>query len=228
MRIYSFVVVAVSLISLVFISSVSAQQITYYPAERVEARVEQRNGGYAMNLANEKQERKEKLQDLKDQMQSLRKERQASASAARAEFREKLAALKDQKKARRVESIDQRINAMNATHAAHLAEVLDKLDNALIRIDSQASKAGAIAKPEYIEARASAEASIQKARDLVASQGAKIYTFPIASDSAVRATVGQTIREFRSDLNIVRGAVREARQAVQNVIRVLASLRGTR
>ena len=62
-----------------------------------------------------------------------------------------------------------------------------------------------------------AQTKIDLASEAVASQGAKVYTIDITTETNLRTNVGTTISQFRNDLTQTYKLVIDAKQAVQNL-----------
>lgn len=162
------------------------------------------------------QERQETRQQTKESMQQ-----------ARAQFKTQLAQIKDQRKQQLTQQIDERIQTVNQLRTAQMSKALSKLSTIL---DSVASKEASIQQQGVDTASVSAlitaaRSAIAASQQAVASQAANDYVIQIASESALKANVGTTVRSFTSDMRETFTTVKAARKAVVEAARALARMR---
>lgn len=167
------------------------------------------------------------LRNILDATREKRSESREMMKAKRGEFRERLQTIRDEKKKLIVERVDAKMESANQRTTTRFSAVLDKLQSVLNRLIGKAGDA----KTKGIDTAAldlaieSAQASIGNAKTAVASQAAKLYTIEIASESALRNSVGSVVNQLRQDLRDVHTAIVDAKQAVQKVAVEYARLR---
>lgn len=148
----------------------------------------------------------------------------------RFERREKLNAIRDERKKAMVERVDEKISAMNQTHTARFSTVLEKLMMILNKISDRAQNVkkipAGISTSAVDSAIADAKTAIDAAKAAVATQAAKSYIIEVASEAALRTTVGSVVSMFRKDIRDVHKNVVDAKQAVQRAEKELVKVRG--
>lgn len=155
-------------------------------------------------------------------------EEKEAMTMKRKEFKERLQTIRDETKRMQVERIDTKISSANQTATNRFSAVLDKLQSILDKLIGKAQdvKAKGIGTTALDSAIGSAQASIDDAKAAVTSQMARLYVIQIASESALKSSVGSTVSELRTDLRDVHKAVVDAKQAVQKAVIERAKLRG--
>jgi hypothetical protein len=143
-------------------------------------------------------------------------------------FLEKVALIKDAKKKATVERIDTMIMDVNKKRTSQMSEALLRMNKVLTELTSKS----ALAKEQGQDtaklntAIAAAQAAIKTAETAVTTQAAKEYTPTITTESALRTTVGATVRVLQTDLRNTHAAVSNAKQKVILAVKELASLNG--
>ncbi|MEK7517032.1 MAG: hypothetical protein AAB583_00645 [Patescibacteria group bacterium] len=157
---------------------------------------------------------------LKEQMTDLKKERKNAISQIkdrakeqiqeeRDRFKERLQIIKDVRKKSLTQKLDIDIVAANAKHTKRFNEVLTKLQKMLDKVSPDAKD------PKTLSDIKAAQAKIDLATAIVASQASKVYTIEITTETNLRKNVGTVISQFRKDLMQVHKAVVDAKKTVQ-------------
>lgn len=144
-------------------------------------------------------------------------------------FKERLQTISDEAKRLLTERIDTKMAVVNQKTTTRFSTVLEKLESILNRIiaTGQDLKVKGIDTAALDSATLSAQKAIDNAKSTVASQTAMIYIIQIASESALKSSVGSTVSQLRQDLKDVHKAVVDAKQAVQKAIMERAKLRSS-
>jgi len=158
---------------------------------------------------------------LREQIINIRQQ----AKEERQKFREKLEEIKNERKKATVERIDERVSTMNKNYVLRMSKALDKLDMVLKKISEKTTllknKGREVGSLE--SAIASAKDAIDSARIAVDEQAQKSYVIEITKEAFLRANVGKTVSEFRTDLRDVHKLVVDAKQEVYNAERELVT-----
>jgi hypothetical protein len=168
----------------------------------------------------------DRVQAIKDRKQEIQEER----AARKAEFSVRLQSIKDEVKRKIVERVDGRMESINLAVTNRFSNILVKLQGILDNLIGKAEEAKLQGKDtaDLDKSISAAQAAIDNAEITIAGQAINIYTIEIASESALKANVGEIVSQFRSDLKEVHGLVVDAKQGVQNVVMELARLRGVK
>lgn len=163
--------------------------------------------------------------------QAIMEDKMASKAARmskREEFKTKLQEITDSRKQAIVEKIDTRLTTMNTTQTSKWMEALTKMESIVTRISSQGSnlKAQGEDTTALEAAIASAQTAITAAKTAVNTQASKEYVITINSESTLRANVGSTVSQFRTDSRTTRQTVIAARAAVVKAFVELTKLAG--
>jgi hypothetical protein len=164
---------------------------------------------------------------MRDAAKEKRTEFIEMMKAKREEFNKRLQTIGDEGKRMLVERIDTKMGRVNQSVTNRFSIVLDKLQSILNRFigKAQDAKAKGIDTSAVDSAIESAQIALGNAKTLAASQAANLYVVDIASQSALRVSVGSVVSQLRSDLRDVHKAMVDAKQAVQKVVMEFAKLR---
>ena len=149
-----------------------------------------------------KKERKNAISQIKDRAKEQIQEE-------RDRFKERLQIIKDVRKKSLTQKLDIDIVAANAKHTKRFNEVLTKLQKMLDKVSPDAKD------PKTLSDIKAAQAKIDLATAIVASQASKVYTIEITTETNLRKNVGTVISQFRKDLMQVHKAVVDAKKTVQ-------------
>lgn len=176
----------------------------------------------ASSAGNPKYMLQQRIDNIKNNAENRIETIKDKVASREAILKAKLQKFKDQRKASLAEKINTSLNRVNQNqttqmqkHLATMNTILGKLEN---RINAQTSdiKDPAAAKT----AIASARSAIASASALVTAQSQKDYTILITSESKVKADAKLQRDKLHTDLQTLRKAVMDAKQAVANAIRV--------
>ena len=146
----------------------------------------------------------------------------------REEFKVNLQTIRDVAKRSLVVRIDSRIGSVNQRVTNRFSTILNKLQSILNKFIERMQDASLAGKDttDLDAAIGIAQVAVENAKTAVSTQSANMYTIEIASESALRSDVGETISQFRADLTAVHKMIVDAKQAVQKVVMEYAKLRG--
>ncbi len=154
---------------------------------------------------------KKQISDLKQERQNIVSQTKEQIQAARDQFKERLQTIKDAGKRNLTARLDSNIALVNKKHTDRFSGILTKLQTFLNKISSEVTDAKTLLLAK------DAQTKIDLASEAVASQGAKVYTIDITTETNLRTNVGTTISQFRNDLTQTYKLVIDAKQAVQNL-----------
>ncbi len=145
----------------------------------------------------------------------------------RERFQLQLANFPNSKKRETVRKIDSRIEAMNQDYTAKFAVALDKLQIILDQLKQKTEqlRQEGLAVATVETAINQAQTAIKNAREAVLTQTEKQYIIQLpAQETGLKNAVGATVSQFRQDLQTVRKAMVEAKQAVMQVVNEFAKI----
>ncbi len=161
-------------------------------------------------------------------MSAARMQMKESMQARKAAFQEKLKTIKDAKKQSLLERIVNKITTFNTTQTTRMTSNLEKLTSLITSFEEKVVKAKAAGQDTTSAEAAisSAKTALASAKTAVAAQLIKDYTITINTENTLRNDVGAVMSQFRSDMQTTHKAVVDAKQAVMQVAKEMAKLRG--
>ena len=169
-----------------------------------------------------------KREEAKERLETVRKEAQEKAKTAREEFKTKIKQVRDEKKRLTAERLEEQLNRLNKRWTDHFTNVLNHLENVLAKIEIRIQKAQANGH-DVAAVKAAVEkarVAVKTARDVVVVQAAKVYTVKFESEDKLRTAFRAVKEQLHKDLTALRdGAIKTARQAVQNVVQELRKIK---
>lgn len=167
-----------------------------------------------------------KKEDFIATIQQKRDEASAAAQERRDQFKQELSQIRDARKEELVSSISAKITSTNTTDTTKFADALDRLQTILDTISSKSAsvKATGVDTSTVDSAVTSAQAAIDSAKAAVSAQAAKTYVLSIPDSTTLKASIGPTVSEFRTDLSTTFKAVIDAKQAVMKAAMELAKV----
>ena len=148
--------------------------------------------------------------------------------AKRYELKERLITIKDERKRQVVEKIDKALDALNERMMDHFDNVLDRLDKILIKIRERADRAEESGYDVSTVGSAieTARQAIADARAAIEVQVGKTHTIPVTAEESLRTNVGKARQALHEELSLVFKKIKLAKEAVHDVAKALADLRG--
>ncbi len=211
-------VIVFSLLLLIFVSKVNAQNTTTGSAKTVTTTNTQTATDAASKLKQQMQLIKDQKQtavslkqQIKERIQTKKEEIKEIVATKREEFKAKIQTIKDQKKKALVERIDTKLGNVNTKHTDRYAQALSDLQTFLDRITQSTTGTNALTNT------ATAQAAIDSAKLAVENQAVETYTITISTETALRSDVGTIISQLRQDLTTVHKLVVDAKQAIQKL-----------
>lgn len=195
-----FLLGTIAFLTLVFVSSINAQTATprvIRADDEVETTTE----------STESEAARERLQGTEDE----REER-------RLEFQTKLEEMKDVRKKAMIERVDEKINNFNERHSTKLQTALGRMQSVL---DGIATKAATLNDSQLDTAIETAQASIDAAEELVTTQLETEYFIDLENETQVRTAAQAAFTQFRTDLQELHTAVKDAYADVVQAARLL-------
>lgn len=209
--------------ALLVVITLSLLVVTAYPVFAQDA---------ASPAATRKQLLKEKLETRKDNLEAKKesvanrievlKNQQASKAAA---LKLKLQAFKNQEKATAAARISENLNKVNQNQTSQMQKMLALMSTLLEKLENRVNQGTSDIK-DPVSARvaiASAKEIIATASAAVTAQAQKDYTITVSSESRVKTDAKLQRDKLHTDLQAVRKAVIDAKQAVTNAIRIAKS-----
>lgn len=148
----------------------------------------------------------------------------ASRAAA---LREKLQTFRDKLKAQIVQKVSDTLNRINKKQTEQMQKHLDKMSSMVTRLEKRVNEATGSSNTASASAAVSnAKSAIASASTAVAVQMANDYTINISTESAARVESKQARDRLHNDLRSVRRLVIDAKKAVSNAIRIIATSLG--
>lgn len=171
--------------------------------------------------------RKEAFEVRKDELASKAALMRESYKVRREAFKENLKELKDEKKQVIVERIDKKIDELNQKHTARLAKALERMSDILGRLEDKVASASSEGKSTASASAAvtAAQTAITAAQSAVSDQSAKDYTPTITDETTLGQVLSKVFSTFSSDMKVVHGLVKDAKDAVKKVATEVRSLK---
>lgn len=169
---------------------------------------------------------REKVEEKRLMAQERIEAKRDEIASKAAALRERLQTFKDKLKATVVQRVSDTLNRINKKQTEQMQKHLDKMSSMVTRLENRVNEATSSNTASASAALNNAKATISSASAAVAAQMAKDYTITISTESAARADSKQARDRLHSDLRSVRGLVIDAKQAVANAIRVIATSLG--
>ena len=176
-------------------------------------------------------------------IEELRTKAQENIKEKREAVKVKMRQIKDTTKQNATDRILNQMEKLNQVWASHFTNVLDRLEAVLEKIKSRKDKALANGKDVslVIEAITKAEASIDAARVALEIQAQKTYVVDpgtISQETTTQEGQNNLISDFRTQFKALRellfadlkslrdGAMKDARDSVKDVIKILSEIPG--
>lgn len=172
---------------------------------------------------------KDKREAAKKRIEAIREEAKKAAEKRHAELKDRINKLRDEKKKQIATRLDEQMNHLNAVWTDHFNNTLDRLSEILSKVELRADKAGANGKDVSAARTAiqNAKTAIETARNAVEAQAKKTYTATFSSEKELGAAFKAVKEQLKKDLFGLRdGAMKSAREAVQNALRSLKGVSG--
>lgn len=159
---------------------------------------------------------------------TIREQMKQKQEEVKTMYKEKIAQIKDQRKQAIITSLDQKIQTINTNQTQKMNSVLERLAtySGVIVQKAATAKAAGQNTGAVDTAVSTAQTAIAAAKEAVAAQSAKRYTITVESEATLRQTAGQTVSQFRADMQATHKLVVNAKQAVMKAAMELAKLRG--
>lgn len=151
--------------------------------------------------------------------------RNKKVAAREAVLKAKLLRFKDQKKAGLVERVNTNLAKVNQNRTDNMASNLEQMSKILTRLGNRITEAsqGGQNTTQAKQALDIALASVQRAKETVATQSAKDYVLNVTGESKAKEAAQKSREQLHIDLKLSHDLVVEARKAVANAIKVTAS-----
>ena len=163
----------------------------------------------------------------KNRLEVAREEVKKTVEARQTELKDKISKLRDKKKRQIVTRLDEQMARLNIQWTDHFSNVLNRLLEILGKIELRTTKAETSGKDVTAVKTAiqNAKAAIETARTAVETQAKKTYIATFSSETGLGAAFKVVREQLRKDLFGLRdGAMKSAREAVQNSLQALKSL----
>ena len=163
----------------------------------------------------------------KNRLEVAREEVKKTVEARQTELKDKISKLRDKKKRQIVTRLDEQMARLNIQWTNHFSNVLNRLLEILGKIELRTTKAETSGKDVTAVKTAiqNAKAAIETARTAVETQAKKTYIAIFSSETGLGAAFKAVREQLRKDLFGLRdGAMKSAREAVQNSLQALKSL----
>jgi len=163
----------------------------------------------------------------KNRLEVAREEVKKTVEARQTELKDKISKLRDKKKRQIVTRLDEQMARLNIQWTNHFSNVLNRLLEILGKIELRTTKAETSGKDVTAVKTAiqNAKAAIETARTAVETQAKKTYIATFSSETGLGAAFKVVREQLRKDLFGLRdGAMKSARQAVQNALQALKSV----
>ena len=163
----------------------------------------------------------------KNRLEVAREEVKKTVEARQTELKDKISKLRDKKKRQIVTRLDEQMARLNIQWTNHFSNVLNRLLEILGKIELRTTKAETSGKDVTAVKTAiqNAKAAIETARTAVETQAKKTYIATFSSETGLGAAFKVVREQLRKDLFGLRdGAMKSAREAVQNSLQALKSL----
>jgi len=163
----------------------------------------------------------------KKRIEAAREEAKKAVEARRTELKDKISKLRDEKKKQIATRLDEQMARLNVQWTDHFSNVLNRLSEILGKIELRATKAETSGKDVTAVKAAiqNAKAAIETARTSVETQAKKTYVATFSSETGLGAAFKAVRDQLHKDLFGLRdGAMKSAREAVQNSLQALKSL----
>ncbi|MEK9158257.1 MAG: hypothetical protein AAB638_03720 [Patescibacteria group bacterium] len=178
------------------------------------------------NLKTAREEFQEKKKEFEGDVKEKRKEVETRMKAQKAELTTKLRAVKDERKREIVQKLYTDLDALNKRILEHYTQALDKLEGVLVRIEERADKSApqvgdtSLVQQDIVSARE----AIAKARAAIVTQSGTTYAISVTTEAELKNAVSRAREALRTDLGIVKIAVKTAGEAVRKASVDLAQL----
>lgn len=177
-------------------------------------------------IKTKREEVKQTFEERKEELKKIREEAKENFAIKREEFKNQLQEIKDSKKKAIVERVDNKITTLNQKHTDRFNTLLEKLNSILDRISSKADEL----KGKGVDI-SSVDVTVQIAKDAIGvaqreitEQAGKDYIIEIDSESSLGNVVSSAFKEFREDMETLRGSIKVARDAVHEAAKTLKDL----
>jgi len=163
----------------------------------------------------------------KNRLEVAREEVKKTVEARQTELKDKISKLRDEKKRQIATRLDEQMARLNIQWTDHFSNVLNRLLEILGKIELRTTKAETSGKDVTAVKTAiqNAKAAIETARTAVETQAKKTYIATFSSETGLGAAFKVVREQLRKDLFGLRdGAMKSARQAVQNALQALKSV----
>ncbi len=161
----------------------------------------------------------------REEIQKKRMESLNAAETKRNEFKQQLAGIRDNQKTATVQRLDTRFVSINNLITDRWVTALETMSGMVDRASSEAAglEESGVNTNLLDAAVTRAQTAITTAQTSVTTQAGKVYVINITTEAGLRANVGATVSQFRTDIRNTHSSVVAAKQAVMQVVRALAT-----
>lgn len=153
-------------------------------------------------------------------------ENSSESGKKKEEFRKKLSELKDEAKKEKLSNLDENLGKVNTNTVNRWNKLLERLTAILEKIktrtDEESTKG--VDVTSILAAISNAETKIADAKKAVNDQSDNVYTITIGSESNLGQSVKSAISGLKTDLKSTEIAVKDAKNAVVAVLKLLKTL----
>jgi DNA repair exonuclease SbcCD ATPase subunit len=169
----------------------------------------------------------QKKQDaLKEQLKAKQIEAQKKIEANRETLKAKLEKVKDENRKKIVENVNEQMISLNQKATEQFSNTLERLGAVVVKLKTRADR-GTTLGIDVTAAKAAitkAETAIATAQTAVKTQSGKTYTITITEDATLHTDLTKTKDALRKDVNAVQELVKTAKDAVQAILPLLATV----
>ncbi|PIR42132.1 MAG: hypothetical protein COV30_00050 [Candidatus Yanofskybacteria bacterium CG10_big_fil_rev_8_21_14_0_10_37_15] len=206
------------------INEIRANFKTETTDERQELKTDTRN--LRENLKTPRMELEQKREEFLEKIRIERDGLKDKIMEKREDLKDRLNKIKNQRKREIVERIDKSMDELNERMVNHFTQVLDKIEDVLKRAGEKVDMANergvdvSSIEPLINEAIK----AIGQAREAVSFQAGKTYTIEIVDEEGLKNKVGEARQSLRNDLKVVQDTIKNAHEAVRNIIIALSRI----
>jgi len=206
------------------INEIRANFKTETTDERQELKTDTRN--LRENLKTPRMELEQKREEFLEKIRIERDGLKDKIMEKREDLKDRLNKIKNQRKREIVERIDKSMDELNESMVNHFTQVLDKIEDVLKRAGEKVDMANergvdvSSIEPLINEAIK----AIGQAREAVSFQAGKTYTIEIVDEEGLKNKVGEARQSLRNDLKVVQDTIKNAHEAVRNIIIALSRI----
>lgn len=177
-------------------------------------------------IQNSLEEARKEREDVNERIKAKRLEMQELQEERRTELRNRITTIQDERKRAIIERIASRFESMNENWTDHANNVLERLTLILGKMEVRAERLSANREVDITgvtEAISAAEEAIATAQAVVEKQAGKVYTFEVVDEESLGTVMQTTLSELKADIRNMLDSVKEAREAVHEVLRELSA-----